>query len=478
MQISPQLTRFIAGTAKATVILAADGTAILLNSAMAELAKVELNASIGQPIDKLFPDQAILIKGHVEWVLSKGEPLNDVVIQTSNRDDTEVSSVRAFYFPLELEEGLPPVVGCTVISEGGRIKLKTELAQERRFTATLGQSARQIMISEDPLAGIEQVLGDLGKALELDQVAVYQFDDQSAETFSMTHEWCGPAGQRFRNWFQNCRSKDFPLITGTGSERREVLYQRLSDMPSKPDRLALTNGGVRSVAVLPIVIAKRYVGAVSFVTRRREREWTKPLLGQLRVVTELVASGLHRLQNEQLQKRLKDAAAQALQTDRDVLRREVRQKYNPDDMVGLSGGLREVADLVARVAPTPTNVLIVGETGTGKELVAAAIHEGSDRNDRSMVKINCAAIAPGLIESELFGHEKGAFTSADSRRIGLFELADGGSLFLDEIGELGADPSSQASSSSPRGAVSPGWRKHRPNRKRSNHRRNQSRSGR
>src|SRR5262249_36051363 len=101
--------------------------------------------------------------------------------------------------------------------------------------------------------------------------------------------------------------------------------------------------------------------------------------------------------------------------------------------------LTAVLDSVQRVAATDTTVLITGETGTGKELIARAIHSRSRRKDKPLIKVNCAALPAGLVESELFGHEKGAFTGALARRVGRFELAHGGTLFLDEVGELPAD---------------------------------------
>src|SRR5439155_10319677 len=102
-------------------------------------------------------------------------------------------------------------------------------------------------------------------------------------------------------------------------------------------------------------------------------------------------------------------------------------------------GLKKILKNVKTVAPTDTTVLITGETGTGKELIARAIHHLSNRKDRVLVKLNCAAIPAGLIESELFGHERGAFTGALARKIGRFELADGATIFLDEIGDLPLD---------------------------------------
>ena len=118
------------------------------------------------------------------------------------------------------------------------------------------------------------------------------------------------------------------------------------------------------------------------------------------------------------------------------LQEEIRGENNFDEIVGDSPALRAVLQQIERVAPTDATVLILGETGTGKELVARALHHRSARSDRPLVKVNCGAISAGLVESELFGHIKGAFTGALDKRIGRFELADGGTLFLDEVGEL------------------------------------------
>ncbi|MGD8520911.1 MAG: sigma 54-interacting transcriptional regulator, partial [Desulfobacterales bacterium] len=111
-------------------------------------------------------------------------------------------------------------------------------------------------------------------------------------------------------------------------------------------------------------------------------------------------------------------------------------EYNYENIIGRSDGLNYVLYKVEQIAPSDTTVLILGETGTGKELVARAIHGLSPRKDRALVKVNCATLPPSLIESELFGHEKGAFTGAHARQLGRFEVANGTTLFLDEIGEL------------------------------------------
>ena len=125
-----------------------------------------------------------------------------------------------------------------------------------------------------------------------------------------------------------------------------------------------------------------------------------------------------------------------LQQQNLYLQEEIKSEYNFEEIIGGSAALRTVLAKVGPVAPTDSTVLILGETGTGKELVARAVHNLSRRKDRPLIKLNCSALPTGLVESELFGHEKGAFTGATERRTGRFELADGGTIFLDEVGEL------------------------------------------
>jgi PAS domain S-box-containing protein len=128
-----------------------------------------------------------------------------------------------------------------------------------------------------------------------------------------------------------------------------------------------------------------------------------------------------------------------LQEQNVYLQEEIKSIQNCEQIIGRSQALMEVLANVGRVAPTDASVLVTGETGTGKELIARAIHSTSKRKDRPFIRVNCAALPSGLVESELFGHEKGAFSGAIARRLGRFELADGGTIFLDEVGELPAD---------------------------------------
>ena len=152
---------------------------------------------------------------------------------------------------------------------------------------------------------------------------------------------------------------------------------------------------------------------------------------------DYIAKG--RLQIDELELRIARALRQQhLEVENQSLRQQLETEFGLDHIVGQSPAMREVLDTVRQVAPARTTVLLLGESGTGKELIAKALHQLSPRAHGPMVSVHCAALSPTLLESELFGHEKGAFTGAHEKRIGRFEQAQGGTLFLDEIGEIDA----------------------------------------
>jgi len=171
----------------------------------------------------------------------------------------------------------------------------------------------------------------------------------------------------------------------------------------------------------------------------------RPVLNSLGEVIEVVGTSMDVTEQHEAKAAL-ESAFEEIQALKDklykeniALREEIDRSSMFEEIVGESAALQAVLKHVVKVAPTDSTVLITGETGTGKELIARAIHKRSPRAARAFVSVNCAAIPPSLIASELFGHEKGAFTGATQRRLGRFELADGGTIFLDEIGELPLD---------------------------------------
>ena len=188
--------------------------------------------------------------------------------------------------------------------------------------------------------------------------------------------------------------------------------------------------GLQSGVSLPLLTPERAIGALNLASRRENAfseedvEFLRLVAGQIAIAVE---NALAYREVEQSKEKLKE--------EKLYLEDEIRSEHNFEEMIGESATWKRILAQLTTVAATNSTVLILGETGTGKELIARAIHNNSPRRERTFVRLNCAAIPTGLLESELFGHEKGAFTGAITRRIGRFELADHGTLFLDEIGD-------------------------------------------
>jgi transcriptional regulator with GAF, ATPase, and Fis domain len=209
--------------------------------------------------------------------------------------------------------------------------------------------------------------------------------------------------------------------------------------PSRPgDRLIIDDGGC-SVLAVPLRFGDEVGGA--FYVGKREANWFDR--ADVEIARGIAAQVVLAVQHQRLgeeQRRLAGLELRARQLEQrlDSLRESLDERYGFDRLIGQAPAFREALRLATKVAPTETTVLLTGESGTGKELVARAIHHASARSDGPFVAVNCAALPETLLESELFGHERGAFTGADRQKPGRFELASGGTLFLDEVGELSA----------------------------------------
>lgn len=201
-----------------------------------------------------------------------------------------------------------------------------------------------------------------------------------------------------------------------------------------PGEKRLVAEGIQSYCVVPLVSMGTSIGTFTLWSEEQNR-YTQADAELLREVANQIAIAISNMKSYEEIKALKGR----LEKENVYLQEEIRTVHNFEEIVGSSPPLLELLRKVDQVAPTDSSVLIYGETGTGKELIARAIHDRSNRKDRPLVKVNCSAISAGLVESELFGHVKGAFTGAFERRIGRFELADGGTIFLDEVGELPLD---------------------------------------
>ncbi|GAB7025401.1 hypothetical protein JCM15764A_06490 [Geotalea toluenoxydans] len=223
---------------------------------------------------------------------------------------------------------------------------------------------------------------------------------------------------------------------------------KISDIDELPERFrrekeyCRERGGIRSIMFIPSRVGGVVEGFITFVSYSVIRAWPDDLIQRLRILWEIFANALERKRADQ---KIQHALAEIktlkdrLEAENIYLRDQIDIEYKPDDIIGQSTAIRGVLRQLQQVAHTDSTVLLLGETGTGKELLARAIHNLSGRRERSMIKVNCAALPATLIETELFGHEKGAYTGAAARHVGRFEAANGSTIFLDEIGELPLD---------------------------------------
>lgn len=221
-------------------------------------------------------------------------------------------------------------------------------------------------------------------------------------------------------------------------ERGEpILFSSLNSLPPEAaaDRAFWTQEETQSALALPLRVGGKVTHVIGLRSHRSGKEWPADHVERLRVLGEIIAHVLTSQRAHDEIKRLKDL----LESENIYLREEMQMGTGFAGIIGDSNPIKYVQYRIRKVARTKTTVLLTGETGTGKGLFARALHEASDRRQNLFVHVNCAGLPPTLIESELFGSEKGAYTSSAARQIGRFELADGGTLFLDEIGELPLD---------------------------------------
>ena len=237
----------------------------------------------------------------------------------------------------------------------------------------------------------------------------------------------------------------FPWAVQKVLSREMVTVGKMSDLPPEAarDRENWRLYGTKSTVVFPLSIGGGPIfGALSFVAIREERDWPERIVKGFQVIAQVFANAVARERSdEEIRNYLQkiEELKGRLEQENIYLLEEVKLLAEHTEIVGQSPAIKKVLRLAEQVAGTESTVLLLGETGTGKELLARAIHKMSARRERPLVTVNCASLPPTLIESELFGREKGAYTGALTRMVGRFEIADGSTLFLDEIGELPLD---------------------------------------
>jgi transcriptional regulator with GAF, ATPase, and Fis domain len=234
-----------------------------------------------------------------------------------------------------------------------------------------------------------------------------------------------------------------------------IVFSNLEQLPgeAKQDKVALALFGIRSGAAIPFLADNKAIGITGFALAEDQKSWPEDLVARLKLTAAVLGNAIAReLREREWKNKLKSLNEEAsrsfteikelkerLQAESKYLKAEMKLSKVHGQIIGQSKTIKQVLRQVEQVAAADCAVLITGETGTGKELIAREIHRLSARKDRVMVLVNCAALPAALVESELFGREKGAFTGALTSQVGRFEVADGSTIFLDEIGELSAE---------------------------------------
>jgi formate hydrogenlyase transcriptional activator len=307
------------------------------------------------------------------------------------------------------------------------LNLRCAQQQNERLNLLLNLTNR-ITSNLQPRELLREIAASIREVMHCDVVAVSLLDSKSGKSRLYALDF--PQGKGF------IREEHVHIITGPVKRVLETLKPVIVERFDPTDILPeiyeeVLAEGLKGSCLIPLVNRGRALGILS-IARKSEANFTPEDVEFLAQAAGQIAIAIENALAYHEISELKDKLAQ----EKLYLEEEIRSEMNFENIIGNSPALKHVLELVETVAPIDSTVLLLGETGTGKELIARAIHDCSRRKDRTFVKLNCAAIPTGLLESELFGHEKGAFTGAITQKLGRMELADQGTLFLDEVGDI------------------------------------------
>ena len=312
----------------------------------------------------------------------------------------------------------------------GFVKITRDMTERRRASEALLLEVSNLLISnldvQKLLSAISACLQQVGN-YDYAGLALYDASQRKLRVYTLTTAPKNTPGME-----QLLLPLENSPAGWAFKARRLVVLNRLDEgaLPFEIPSHVIARG-IRSICRLPLVHRDKVLGTLN-LGNRREKSFLDEEVALLRQVAAEIAIAIDNAMAFEKLSSLKDR----LTTEKRYLEKEIQTKFNFDEIIGESPRLRQVLRQVETVAPTDSTVLILGETGTGKELIARAIHRLSSRNGRNFVTANCSALPANLIERELFGHEKGAFTGAATRAIGRLEIAHRGTLFLDEVGDI------------------------------------------
>ena len=421
------------------IIVRPDGTIALVNAQAEELLGYLQEDLQGKPLEMLIPER--FRESHRMAQTSYFDRLSPRAMDSGRdfyilrRDRTEVP-VDISLGPVEM--GTKVCVLAVIRDLSERKKLQDTLREQLEFKALIADLSSTLINvpSGNVDAQINQSLKRVVEFLGLDNLALYEFSDDG-QTLNPTysHDPVGPPPPLDL-------ANRFPWYASKLRAGETVVLARLPDdlpVEAVAERQFCQEARLRSHAAIPLTVAGLNLCVLAPAMFRTERSWPAEIVQGLRVVGEVFANALARKRADQ---RFQSAFVETLrlkerlEAEVTYLQKEGRVGSTFDAIIGQSDELKRLLFRVQQVAPGNTTVLILGETGTGKGLVAAAIHNLSPRKENPLITVNCASLPSNLIESELFGREKGAFTGAQAKQLGRFEVADHSTIFLDEIGEL------------------------------------------
>jgi formate hydrogenlyase transcriptional activator len=409
---------------------------IAINNTMAEMNGVPAQAHLGKNVREILGDFAELVEPQFVSVINTGQAVLNREISAVLPNRTEAGHWIEHYVPIRDAAGLVAQIGVVAVEITEQKKLEESLrsvSEKLKAEKKRGQVMTEVadLLAEkwDVRQVFPKVSAYLRRVLRQEYAALSLHDEKT--------------GQLVR------QAIDFPLGTGPGFEISaphdpggRALQQRTPLIFSKDEMKALDSKvtkhflteGLQSLCCVPLIRPKGPLGVLVLGSTRADAFNTDDLTLLNQVAAQMAVAW----ENARIAREI-DQLKSRLGQEKRYLQGQVPSRLHVEGIVGDSPALTNLLDQVAVVAESDATVLLLGETGTGKGLIARAIHATSRRKDKSFITLNCAAIPTGLLESELFGHEKGAFTGAIRQKVGRLELADKGTLFLDEVGEISSE---------------------------------------
>lgn len=408
---------------------------LAINDTLADMNGVPAARHLGKSIREVLGDCAELVEPQLNYVLASGQPVLNLEISSMLPQRTEPGHWIAHFIPIKDASGDVRQIGAVVVEITERKKLEESLRgvsktlkEEKQRQRVLLELGHVLGTKWDAQQIFPKISASLRRVLRQEYAALSLHDEKSGLLVRQAMDF--PLGKNLS------AGEEISIAKGTGTkvlqERSSLIFSRDEVHEFDPGVAATLNAeGLRSLCCVPLLRPEGPRGVLVLGSTRADAFKTDDLTLLNQVAAQLAMA----LENARTAREVKELRIR-LKREKSYLEGEARTQLHFEEIIGEGAAHKKMLAQVEIVAASDATVLILGETGTGKGLIARAIHRISKRNEQRFIPLNCAAIPTGLLESELFGHEKGAFTGAISQKIGRLELADKGTLFLDEIGEI------------------------------------------